>query len=72
MHFLVRVQDKMFLVVEDNLKSAKSTIEKYFGKIELLDLTTMKGDFIIEVSLVDLTKAGLALMKIDGGVINDS
>lgn len=57
----------MFLVVQDDLESAKTDLEKQFGKVELLDLTSMEGDFILEITLADLSGSGLGLLKIDGG-----
>ena len=67
MKFLARIQGHMFLVVEDDVESAKKALEKQFGDVELLDLTSMEGDFILEVTLADLTGSGLGLLKIDGG-----
>ena len=67
MQFLARIQAHMFLVVEDDLESAKTILEKQFGKTELLDLTSMEGDFILEIALEDLTGTGLGLLKVDGG-----
>ena len=68
MTFLTRIQGHMFLVVQDDLESAKKDLEKKFGKVELLDLTSMKEDFILEVTLADLRASGLGLLKlVDGG-----
>lgn len=40
----------MFLVIQDDLESAKRDLEKTLGVTELLDLTSMQGDFILEVT----------------------
>lgn len=67
MTFLTRIQGNMFLVVQDDLGSAKKDLEEQFGKLELLDLTQMEGDFILEVTLDGLKGSGLGFLKIDDG-----
>lgn len=53
MKFLVRVQGHLFLAVQDDLEAAKAAIKKQFGTSNLLDLSEMDEDFIIEVDLFD-------------------
>lgn len=67
MEFLARIQGHTFLVVEDDVESAKKALEKQFGDVELLDLTSMEGDFILEINPADLSGSGLGFHKIDGG-----
>jgi len=65
--FLTRIQGHMFLVVQDDLGSAKKDLKEQFGELELLDLTSMEGDFILEVTLEDMRGSGLGFLKIDDG-----
>lgn len=67
MTFLTRIQGHMLLVVQDDLESAKKDIEKTLGVTKLLDLTSMEGDFILEITLADMTGTGLGLLKLDNG-----
>ncbi len=57
----------MLLVVQDDLESAKKDLEKTLGVTELLDLTSMEGDFILEITLADLRGSGLGVMKLGNG-----
>jgi hypothetical protein len=63
MKFLTRVQGHSFLVVEGDLESAKAAVEKQFGALNLLDLSEMDEDFIIEVDLFDESQWGLIKME---------
>ena len=65
MKFLARVQGHLFLVVEDEIESAKAEVEKMFGKVDFLDLSQIDEDFILEVDILDGSQLGF--LKLDNG-----
>ena len=64
MEFLVRIQGHLFLVVQDDLESAKAEVEKMFGKVDFLELSQIE-DFIIPVEIPDGSQ--LSFLKLDNG-----